>query len=602
MNARSVIVIIVMSVVASVPDLRTRAAEPVPPLDDLLKEYQVLGLPLPPKDAKLVRYESGGGGIVNGVVQPKTYDIAFEVKPGTKTEPPTILTGTMQWQPSWNPTTKEVSPDPAGVKDFKFYSYYALPLAIQCHARGWDQLANHLLEVCKKEEKFDARKQLTEGAWHYWEGHLTEPKADRAPVAKRLKEVLQKDKSLDNEYRRALLKSLDLALAPSKAKPGSVEELIDDLVDYTANTGTLGVFEPEERYFRIAKLGFDAVPALIEHLNDDRLTRAMMRGFNNFPSWHLRVGNVVGDLLEGLAGEPLMRGTDTEDVGADWLRRQQGYSIKVNAAKKWWEKARKVGEEAYLLDHVLPPKSEQKEQAWANQQQLHLIQSKYPKHLPSLYRTVLDKRPDIYSHPLAEALVASKLPPEEKLPLFLHAAKNKETEHRIPALSAIKNLDKKKFNSLLIETIEGFPKDVETTYWSCPEANLVHLVPECDDPRIWPALEAVIKRSSLGLRMEILHSLAGFEKTKYRTERLRILASYLNDDALRDEKADHRFEGPGAGFPYGKITVQDFVAIEIGRFVGIKVETKLDRTPAEWAKIREQVREALKRELDKPSK
>ncbi len=34
-----------------------------------LKEYLALGLPMPPKDARLVRYERGGGGLVNGKVQ-----------------------------------------------------------------------------------------------------------------------------------------------------------------------------------------------------------------------------------------------------------------------------------------------------------------------------------------------------------------------------------------------------------------------------------------------------------------------------------------------------------------------------------------------------
>src|SRR5262245_27333461 len=208
MKSRTLAVAVMLSIIGSVPDSRTRAAEPFPSLDELLKEYQALGLPLPPKEAKFVRYESGGGGIVNGVVQPKTYDIAFEVKPGTKTERPTILTGTMQWQPDWDLHAKEIAAGPASLKDIEVSSYDALAKAIQCHARGWDELANHLLDVCKKEEKFDPRKQLVEDSWYYWESHLTKPKIDRAPVARRLKEILQKDKSLDNEARRALLKSL----------------------------------------------------------------------------------------------------------------------------------------------------------------------------------------------------------------------------------------------------------------------------------------------------------------------------------------------------------------------------------------------------------
>jgi hypothetical protein len=45
--------------------------------------------------------------------------------------------------------------------------------------------------------------------------------------------------------------------------------------------------------------------------------------------------------------------------------------------------------------------------------------------------------------------------------------------------------------------------------------------------------------------------------------------------------------------------VRDFVALELAWLLGIEVELKLDRTPAEWTKIRDTVREAMKRELDR---
>ena len=71
--------------------------------------------------------------------------------------------------------------------------------------------------------------------------------------------------------------------------------------------------EADPRYTRLAQMGFAAVPALIEHLDDDRLTRSVKQGFNNFPTWNMRIKDVVSDLLQELAGE---------DVGKDWLRRQ----------------------------------------------------------------------------------------------------------------------------------------------------------------------------------------------------------------------------------------------------------------------------------------
>ena len=565
-------------------------AEAPPSLDELLKEYRKHELPLPPPEAKLVRYQSFDSGIsvTNGKLQPRTkkYSLAFLIKPGTKKEPPLLLDGTRQVRPYRDPHIREVAPEPASAKDVSVGGEDGLALAIQCHARGWDKLARHLLERSQKNARTEPRKQLLETAWWYWYGCLTDPQMDRTPVAKHLKELIRQDREWDTEQNRALLKSLDLALAPRKSKPGSIEALIDDLVDYNADTGTIGIFESEDRYWRIARRGFDAVPALIEHLDDNRLTRAMMRGFNNFHPWHMRVGDVVGDLLEGLAGE---------DLGRDWLDRQKGYSVEKEKAKKWWAKARKIGEETYLLDHVFVEATESRG-AHVNEHLLNVLQAKYPRHIPSLYRTVLDKHPELGSWILADAVRRGELPTKYKLALFVYAAKHKDNSHRLPALHAIKELDKKQFDALLLATIESFPKDVPGSYWTCPEAYIAGLATECDDPRIWPTLESVAKRSAVGLRMEMLNKLRGSGR---RAERLQLLAAFLDDDASRI-KGSGQFDGPGAGFIYKRLEVRDFAALGLAELLGIDIEVKLDRTPKEWAKVRERVREALKHEQDKP--
>jgi hypothetical protein len=574
------------------------AADPPPALAELLKEYRALGLPLPPEKARLVRYESGGGGIVIDKVQPVVYALAFEVKPGTRTEHPVLLSGTLQWQPAWDPRARAVEPDPSAVQDLDLRADDWLVLAIQCHARGWDRFAGHLLERSLKADPTPPGKRLVGLAWDYWLGEITRPKIDRGPVARRLKELARRDPTLDTPYTRALLRSLDLALVPGKGRPGTVEALIDDLVDHDADAGTLGRFEPGDRYWRVVERGFDAVPALLEHLDDDRLTRAMMQGFNNFRPWHLRVKDVVGDILVGLAAEELDRGEGGKSVGGDWLRRQQGYPVTPDAARAWWDKARKVGEEAYLLEHVLPPAKEGK-RAHVNAHLLRVISVKYPKHVPALYRTVLDKRPDLYSGELAEVLARSPVPAKDKLDLFLSAARHKDAAHRLPAVHALKDLDKKQFDALLLATIEGFPTDVKGEYWICPEASIAGLAVESDDARVWAALEKAARRSSLGLRMELLNQFGDSRDTRRRPERLRLLAAFLDDAEVRDTKSDARFDGPGAGFPYDRIAVRDFVADTLAGLLGVEVELKLDRTEAEWAAVRGKVRDALKRELGK---
>ena len=299
-----------------------------------------------------------------------------------------------------------------------------------------------------------------------------------------------------------------------------------------------------------------------------------------------------------------MRGADGEDVGGGWLRRQQGRPITKAAASEWCEKARKVGEEAYLLARVLPPAApatRDDRRVWVNSHLLRVIAVKYPKNLPALYRTALTERADLINWELAETLARSQAPAKEKIDLFVAGARHKKFEHRLPAFAALKELDKKQFDALLLASIEGLPLDVQEDYWSCPEAHVARLALDSDDPRVWAALETAVRRSALGLRMELLNHWDPKDPRRL-PERLRLLAGYLNDAEVRDVNADKRLTGPGAGFPYDRIEVRDFVALKLAGLLGIEVELKLDRTAAEWAKVRDKVQEGLKQELAKMKK
>jgi hypothetical protein len=576
-------------------EVRRRAADIVAVIENTLEQlvidYRALGLPLPPKDAKLVRYEAGGGGLVNGKVQPKWYGLAFLLKSGTKTESATLLRGPFRWQPIWDPHPSEVKPDPEAVEEF--VAFDELSMAIQCQARGWQKLAQHFLERSRKDSPTAPRQKLIRMAWGYWETQLTAPKVDRAPVAKRLKELIGRDESLNTEGNRALLKSLDLALVPSKAKPGSVEALIDALVDFTGHPDGPENFQIDDCYWRVAGLGFDAVPALIEHLDDDRLTRDTMQGFNNFQSWKLRVGDVVSDLLEDLAGD---------DIDRDWLRRVQGYRLEKAKAKKWYDEARKVGEETYLVSHVLPPADREGDRAQVSVHHLRVLVAKYPKQVVVLYRTILEKRPKVDSYNLPPAILRCKLPVKEKLEVLLQAAKHKDRRHRLDALYAIKDLNMNEFNSQLIAALEQFPEDVPAwaRYDEREEAVIARLAHESDDPRVWQTLEKVVKRSAVGLRMELLYAGLDYHDQRFqRRELLHHFVQFLDDSAVRDTVLNDKYGLYCAAHEYPRIEVRNFVALQLAQLLEIEVEFNPKRTPEDWAKIRAKVREAVDRELGK---
>src|SRR5439155_14726461 len=133
-----------------------------------------------------VRYEAGGGGLINGKVRPKRYGLAFLLRPGNDSEARTLLQGTWERQTVWNLKFQEVNPEPDAAKNLSIGGE-GLALAIQCHARGWGKLAEHLLEQVRKDDHLWPRQALTQTAWYYLWNKLTDPKVDRIPIAKHMK-------------------------------------------------------------------------------------------------------------------------------------------------------------------------------------------------------------------------------------------------------------------------------------------------------------------------------------------------------------------------------------------------------------------------------
>lgn len=350
--------------------------------------------------------------------------------------------------------------------------------------------------------------------------------------------------------------------------------------------------ENSEAYEKLALLGFDAVPSLLEHMKDDRLTRGMMQGFNNFPSWNLRVEDRVGELLEHLAAEEFARGDDRKTVDGGWLRQQQGYPIKKSVVEKWWAAAQKVGEEPYLLSKLWPPKDADER---INRHALLVLRNKYPKQIARLFKAEWEKGPKGHVTTLADCVAKSKLSDAEKLALLLPVAEHRDLSVRYDGLIHLDTLDKKKFNVILLDTLDNLPKDVDGEYRQCVESMFVNLAVNSDDPRARPALEKALARSSLGLKLEMLARLACWDDYYAPTRRLRLelLSPYLDDETVRDAKADKRF----AEDYHPKIEVRNLVTEWIVPFYGMRIEYTNKRTPDQWAKLREQVRAKIKQEL-----
>ena len=551
-------------------------AEERPSLKELLTEYKKLGMPLPPENAKLVRFSTGWRD------DKEFYSLGFLLKKETKKESAVILCGTREITTDNAEQVQEIKPDPECLKDLrgnpgipgadKFVGGADyLPLAIECHNRGWDKLADRFLELAQQEDETPLKAQLIAKAWDYWKRKVATPKIDRTPVAERLHALILLDKKLDNEENRAFVKALDASLMPSKAKPGSIEALIDDLVDYGSDSSE-AYEQNTDRCSRIRKLGFEAVPALIQHLNDDRLTRWYEPTWflNNFvkPGHHVTIGALAGDLLKEFAGSQATQEWDDPPTKAQ--------------AQQWWESAKKIGEETYLRQNILPKEGQRGQPDASLIKQMTL---RFPKRLASIFRTVLEKGHDLDSQDLAQAIMKSALPKEEKIELFSLAATHMDYHHRCLSLSFLSKLDNRQFSKLLLATIEGLPKDVDDEYWACAEVRAANLILLTDDPQVWQALEKSAKRAEVGLRMQFIN-LRTYGELKLPTRKLalRFLGSFLDDSTVRDATSNKQKYILCAGEKYQKIEVRNFAALQISAIAGNAFPEKPERAAEEWVK------------------
>jgi hypothetical protein len=243
-------------------------------LEALALEYRKHGLPLPP-DAPLVLYSYRGGndrprlGFLlhppAGRAQPVVLDVFHLFRPPGKVEI-TLL----------EPAALSRKGAAALVSRADLWSNNALALAMQCQARGWVVLAHACFDrFLTLAKEGSPRQVLLQAAWEYWWDALSEPAADWRMIAGRLRALRAADRILDTEENRRFLKSLEAALVPSKARPGTIEAMIDGLMqERNRHYGNLGEdVVPEQPSDRLVGCGFAAVPHLMDHLEDDRLTR-----------------------------------------------------------------------------------------------------------------------------------------------------------------------------------------------------------------------------------------------------------------------------------------------------------------------------------------
>jgi hypothetical protein len=453
--------------------------------------------------------------------------------------------------------------------------------------------------------------ELRHAAFAYWEPKLLSPTADRHEILRHLRAAAPDG--------HPVVRALELTVAPRTSRPGTPEALIDDLTEYRSwllgHEAPEGPHPGEAAYWKLVDLGFDAVPALLDHVDDPRFTRhtyqvaALASGFA--PIYAQRtVGQVVQEVLSGLG------------CGDN--------------PREWWETARRLGEEEWLTRSARPPVPREGEadstrtEGWPpHPNVLRLLGRKYPIRLGEVYRHVLITRPGLTTWDLADAVGASGLPAAAKVRLLGEGATHRRLVHRLRALDALIAVDPAAFRRHLVATLGELPPDVsDLEHTSHPEANLVLLFQRTPDPACWDALAAAARRAGVPTVFSVLWEFDSYRlvgngrppeavQRATRRERLRFLIGFLDDDspypignyqvenllALALEKTGdtaYPTRGYTGTLAYWFLEVRDYAAVVLSEELGWGIGVKAGRGDEARRVIREAVREAAGREIAAP--
>jgi hypothetical protein len=568
------------------------AADPVV-LRVLLEDYKAYGLPMPPVDAKLALLH-------------RDMHLALLLKQATPKKPAVYWIGCDEG-PQWyriefrpvapkRASLDKTVPMPGDLRSRGFPTYPDLALAIQCFARGWDELATPLLvrsrqppaedsQSRQRPRPADDRAALAELAWNHYCNQFVETKTERQSILALMKKLLAGPHGLNTPVHRNIVADMEKTLVEVKTAPGSLEETVEALLDFKDLHGSWAGTGWRDRYYsawnpnykKIRDQGLVAVPVLMKHVDDYRLTRTMAKKNDGRYTWHIRIADVVAQLLNGLVPEPFTY---------DFLEKEgRGMSLDRAPVEAWWKEVRAQKELDFLLNSVYR-QGERTTRQEPNETVLHVLGNRFPKEFAELFER--EFRKGKADHGWFTALADSKTPAETKARLFIAAAKSKDEWSQVLALRELVPMKHREAVPLLIKILEAQPKTPAEDYWTANIGNFAQIVFDTKDERAWNALLQTARRVDVGQRMEILRAFTRCAGGKKDPFAVRFLLALIDDKEIRDADSSKRFGGPSAAFGQKRIAVRDYAAEQLAWVLGI-VRDRGPRSDAEWREFRERV-------------
>jgi hypothetical protein len=167
--------------------------------------------------------------------------------------------------------------------------------------------------------------------------------------------------------------------ARQMSDPGSC-----DIVHDWTNDGKDKPYPPRE----LIKMGWDALPALIERLDDPLPTRSVgwHRSFNIDSYYLLRIGDCCQQIFTAITGVSIYEERTTSSA----MVKDGDAPASKDKARKWWDENGKNGAEAYYVSALSKPER-------AGFAALKLLERDRAKHFPRLIELLEKGSPDLRS-------------------------------------------------------------------------------------------------------------------------------------------------------------------------------------------------------------
>ena len=575
------------------------------------------GLPMPPATSRLVLAHTESWlclGSHSTSRDPGVYSPAYllEEKPDGSIR---ILRGAEEVtlvpirgrEPLWRPFSALVVVPEYGGYDVEFSRLSAFVCAVQTGAADKDDIAQDIwYRFALAEQWVDGRPHedvsaqlrdpnllLARCIFDHLRNRLLQEKSDWKEIHDRMAALLKEFPELKADWRDDLFKDLTTTLNAGPPPKDSVEALLLDWSRRPNHLCDWGLSrerrpdDPDAPAREIVRRGYSAVPDLLRLLKDRRVTAWESGACMNAPAEIQRVGELAHELIVQISGNQLPFTMAGDDTGA---------------ILRWWKSVQGKDE----IDSVFSREGERIVNV--NDGPVRIVGQRCPEKLAGLCEAFSKHAaPAAQPYALAEALAHSSLPQETRVRLLSEFAQRGTLAHKRSYLQNLAALDGAACTRLLLPLLSALPTDVAGPYWTCTEAGFTHVVMQLESNAVWSAYLAAAKRSSVGLRMEMMAPMDYcYIGTKNRERRLAFLGAFLDDAAVRDLSGDRgkeaerlasgkevKFDGPCAGFTIPRLQVRDFAAMTAAVVLGLKEQPDEFWTEAQWRELRDKVRKQL---------